>query len=287
MEPPRYLPRSAFEALRAPRPLDAAFEWLWSAGSLDGLRLPTVAVVGTRGATAYGKRLTHTIARDLAKAGCCVLSGLAMGIDTAAHEGALDGGGPTIGVLGSGHAVLFPSRNAELAERMLAAGGAVLSPYPPHQIAQPFQFLARNGVVAALADAVLVVEAPARSGALNTAGWAAGHIPVLAVPGDVDRRHVQGCLALIRDGATLARGATDVLEALGQCAAPSAPTRPEPADPLARAIVRQLDQGERDLDALVEALGAPPHDVLAQLAMLELDGRVAPRGGGRYSRVQE
>lgn len=288
MEPPRYLPRSAFEALRAPRPLDAVFEWLWSAGSLQGLRLPTVAVVGTRGATAYGKRLTRTIARDLAKAGCCVLSGLAMGIDTAAHEGALEGGGPTIGVLGSGHAVLFPPRNAELAERMLAAGGAVLSPYPPHQIAQPFQFLARNGVVAALADAVLVVEAPARSGALNTAGWAAGHIPVLAVPGDVDRRHVQGCLALIRDGATLARSARDVLEALGQCATPSAPpTRPEPDDPLARAIVRQLDQGERDLDALVTALGASPHDVLAQLAMLELDGRVAPRGGGRYSRVQE
>lgn len=288
MEPPRYLPRSAFEALRAPRPLDGAFEWLWSAGSLEGLRLPTVAVVGTRGATAYGKRLTRAIARDLAKAGCCIISGLALGIDRAAHEGALDGGGPTIGVLGSGHALFFPPRNVELAERMLAAGGAVLSPYPPHQIAQPFQFLARNGVVAALADAVLVVEAPARSGALNTAGWAAGHIPVLAVPGDVDRRHVQGCLALIRDGATLARGAQDVLEALGQHAAPATTSmRPEPADPLALAIVRQFDQGERDLDSLVGALGAPPKDVLAQLALLELDGRVAPRGGGRYSRVQE
>lgn len=288
MEPPRYLPRSAFEALRAPRPLDAAFEWLWASGSLEGLRRPTVAVVGTRGATAYGKRLTRTIARDLAKAGCCVISGLAMGIDTAAHQGALEGGGPTVGVLGSGHALFFPPRNAELAERMLAAGGGVLSPYPPHQIAQPFQFLARNGVVAALADAVLVVEAPMRSGALNTAGWAAGRIPVLAVPGDVDRRHVQGCLALIRDGATLARNAQDVLEALGlHRAAVDAPTRPEPADPLARAIFRQLDQGERELDALVEALGAPPNDVLAQLAMLELDGRVLPLGGGRYSRVQQ
>lgn len=288
MEPPRYLPRAAFEDLRAPRPLDAAFEWLWSAGSLEGLRLPTVAVVGTRGATAYGKRLTRLIARDLAKAGCCILSGLALGIDAAAHEGALDGGGPTIGVLGSGHAAFFPSRNAELAERMIAAAGAVLSPYPPHQIAQPFQFLARNGVVAALADAVLVIEAPARSGALNTAGWAAGRIPVLAVPGDVDRRHVQGCLALIRDGATLARSADDVLEALGQRAVFSgAPARPEPADPLARTILTQLDDGERDLDAIVRAVGARPNDALAQLALLELDGRVAPCGGGRYSRVQE
>ncbi len=287
MEPPRYLPRSTFETLRGSRPLDVAFEWLWSVGSLEGLRLPTVAVVGTRGATAYGKRLTRTIARDLAKAGCCIISGLAMGIDTAAHEGALEGGGPTIGVLGSGHAVFFPPRNAELAERMLAAGGGILSPYPPHQIAQPFQFLARNGVVAALADAVLVVEAPARSGALNTAGWAAGQIPVLAVPGDVDRRHVQGCLALIRDGATLARNAQDVLEALGRHATPTAPSRPEPADALARAIFRHLDQGEHDLDALLETLGASSNDVLAQLALLELDGRVAPCGGGRYARVQE
>lgn len=288
MEPPRYLPRSTFEALREPRPLDVAFEWLWSLGSLEGLRRPTVAVVGTRYATAAGKRLTGRIASDLAAAGCCIISGLALGVDAAAHEGALDGGGTTIGVLGSGHAAFFPHRNAALAERMVASGGAVLSPYPPHQIAQPFQFLARNAVVAALADAVLVVEAPARSGALNTAGWAAGRIPVLAVPGDVDRRQVQGCLALIRDGATLARDAGDVLEALGLARAPaSRPKRPEPADPLARAIVRRLDDGECEFDALVDAVAAPANAVLTQLALLEIDGRVACGGGARYARVQE
>ena len=132
------------------------------------------------------------------------------------HEGALSTGAPTIGVIGGGHRNFFPPRNQTLAERMLTEGGAVISPYPPDHPALPHQFLARNGVVAALADAVLVIEAPARSGALNTASWAAGRVPVLAVPGDVDRKHVQGCLALIRDGATLARSAEDVLEALGR-----------------------------------------------------------------------
>jgi DNA processing protein len=288
VESPSYLPREQFEALRAPRPLDAAFEALWSTGSLEGLCRPTVAVVGTRAATPYGRRLARSFGRDLAAAGCCVISGLAVGIDTAAHEGALEGGGPTIGVLGGGHACFFPSRNAALAERMIAAGGAVLSPYPPHQIAQPFQFLQRNGIVAVLADAVVVIEAPARSGALNTASWAAGRVPVLAVPGDVDRRHIQGCLALIRDGATLARSAADVLEAIGIRVESAAPARRDAVKGrLPRAILARLRQGECAVDELIDATGAPSNEILVQLALLELGGRAEPRGGGRYGCVQE
>jgi DNA processing protein len=217
---PTYESAEAVAAARGGRGFEAAASGLWCCGELAGLGRPCIAIVGTRAATPYGRRLAHQFAAELGRAGCCVLSGLALGIDAAAHEGALSAGAPTIGVLGSGHRHFFPPRNRSLAERMLGAGGAVLSPYPPEQAAFPGQFLQRNGIVAALADAVLVVEAPARSGALNTAGWAAGRIPVLAVPGDVDRKHVQGCLALIRDGATLARSAGDVLEALGQCALP-------------------------------------------------------------------
>ena len=156
-------------------------------GSLAGLGRPSVAIVGTRAATPYGRRLARTFARDLGAAGCAIVSGLALGIDAAAHEGALDAGAPTIGVLGSGHDRFFPRRNLELARRIVDAQGAVLSPFPPEQEAAPWHFLARNAIVAALADAVVVIEAPARSGALNTAGWAAPRIPVLAVPGDVDR----------------------------------------------------------------------------------------------------
>jgi DNA processing protein len=169
---------------------------------------------------------------------------------------------------------------------MLGGGGAVLSPYPPEQAAFPGQFLQRNGVVAALADAVLVVEAPARSGALNTAGWAAGRIPVLAVPGDVDRKHVQGCLALIRDGATLARRAGDVLETLGQCALPLVSPVTAPArDPTARALLRAIDAGAADFDEIVAASGISAPAALAALAVLELEGTVESCGAARYARV--
>ena len=145
-------------------------------GSLAGLGRPTVAIVGTRAATPYGRRLARTFARDLGAAGCAIVSGLALGIDAAAHEGALDAGAPTIGVLGSGHDRFFPRRNLELARRIVAARRGALA-LSTRQEAAPWQFLARNGIVAALADAVVVVEAPARSGALNTAGWAAPRIP--------------------------------------------------------------------------------------------------------------
>ncbi|HEY9084644.1 MAG TPA: DNA-processing protein DprA [Candidatus Tyrphobacter sp.] len=288
MTQPRYEPRARFAALRSPRGFPAKAAGLWCAGSLEGLARPCVAVVGTRSATPYGRRLARGFARELAAAGCCILSGLALGIDACAHEGALDAGAPTIGVLGGGHDHFFPRRNLVLAERIVAGGGAVLSPFAPEHPALPAQFLERNGVVAALADAVLVVEAPARSGALNTASWAAGHVPVLAVPGDVDRPHVAGCLALIRDGALLARTAADVLEALNLplllLDEKRAPQIHAPADPTARSLLALLAAGERDLDDLIAASGATPAAALAALALLEIDGHVEPLGASRYAR---
>jgi DNA processing protein len=284
MEPAVYLPHARFEGLREPRPFEVAYPGLWGVGPLEGLRLPSVAIVGTRAATPYGSRLAHAFALALGRAGCCIVSGLALGIDTAAHRGALEAGAPTIGVLGCGHEQFFPRRNRALAEQMIAGGGAVLSPFAPAVAAYPSQFLDRNGIVAALADAVVVIEAPSRSGALNTAGWAAGRIPVLAVPGDVDRPHVQGCLALIRDGATLARSPEDVLEALGMHGTSECrPRRKPPADPLARELLAALAQGHDALDALVAATGANAAAILASLAMLEIDGRIESRGGGTYA----
>lgn len=271
---PVYYPRERLEAARGGRPFEAA-SGLWWAGDLSALAHPTVAIVGTRAATPLGRRLAREIAAQLGRSGCCVISGLALGIDAHAHQGALDAGAPTVGVLGGGHHWFFPRRNRALAEAMLAAGGAVVSPFPPERPPQPGQFLARNGVVAALSDAVLVVEAPARSGALNTAGWAAGRIPVMAMPGDVDRKHVQGCLALIRDGATLARNADDVLEALGLCRSPQLPL-PGSKD---NALLAALDGGARTVDELAAATGLDPPAVLAALTVLELDGDVAIDGG--------
>jgi DNA processing protein len=250
------------------------------------LRRPTVAIVGTRAATAYGKKLARQFAADLGAAGCCIISGLALGIDAAAHQGALDAGAATIGILGSGHGAFFPSRNRPLAEQMLQRGGAVLSPYAPEQPACPWQFLERNGVVAALSDAVVVIEAPARSGALNTAGWAAGRIPVFAVPGDVDRAHVAGCHALIRDGAILARNAQDVIDDLRLPAPHAAQASLFESnaieDPLQRRIVHALREGERSIDELLAAAACPPAQVLAALSMLEVSGVIESRPGQRY-----
>lgn len=286
MDAPCLVPLEAFASLRPQRAVPPLFQALWAQGSLEGLRRPAVAIVGTRAATAYGKAVARRFAAELGAAGCCIISGLALGIDAAAHQGALESGAPTIGMLGSGHERFFPVRNRTLAAQMIERGGAVLSPYPPLQTAQPHQFLQRNGVVAALADAVLVIEAPARSGALNTAGWAAGRIPVFAVPGDVDRAHVAGCHALIRDGATLARSAQDVIDDLGLEAAlaPAAQPRACIASPLEQRVMQALEEGEVALEDLLQALDEPAAGVLAALSMLELSGALEERPGRRYVR---
>lgn len=284
MRDPTFASRQRIEEARG-RSLEAAAPGLWSCGSLEGLARPCVAIVGTRAATPYGLRIARQFAASLGQAGCCIISGLALGIDASAHEGALQVQAPTIGVLGGGHRHFFPRRNRPLAARILAGGGAILSPYPPDQPAMPAQFLQRNGIVAALADAVLVVEAPSRSGALNTAGWAAGRIPVLAVPGDVDRKHIQGCLALIRDGAVLARHPGDVLEMIGQPAlfTPDAISRPR--DDVTAKLLAALDGGALALDDLVAACSIDAPAALAALTLLELEGAVESCGSSTYARV--
>lgn len=284
MRDPIFESRERIEEARG-RPFEAAAAGLWAWGSIDALARPCVAIVGTRAATPYGLRLARQFAASLGQAGCCIISGLALGIDAGAHEGALQAGTPTIGVLGGGHRHFFPGRNRPLAARILAGGGAILSPYPPDQPAKPAQFLQRNGVVAALADAVLVVEAPARSGALNTAGWAAGRIPVLAVPGDVDRKHVQGCLALLRDGAVLARNPADVLEAIGQPALLAPLALPRARDGVAAALLSALEGGAMQLDDLVATCSIDAPAALAALTLLELEGEVEACGCSTYARV--
>jgi DNA processing protein len=282
-EPDRYS-RDSIEAVREGRGLDVSVGGGWYVGTLECLRRPCVAVVGTRAATPLGKRLSREFGRDLGAAGCTIVSGLALGIDAAAHEGALDAGAPTVGVLGGGHHHFFPARNRELAERMVAGGGAVLSPFEPDDVPMPYRFLERNVLVAALADALVVVEAPARSGALNTAGLAGGRIPTFAVPGDVDRRHVAGCLALIRDGAVLARSAADVLDGLRL-----PPVLPSlevfaPSGAADRAIAAALSESPRTIEELTSVVNLGVPALLAALTSLELRGFVEPRGSGVYAR---
>jgi DNA processing protein len=281
-----WVPRAELEALCGGRLRDAALDGLWVAGSLEGLAAPAVAIVGARAPSDEGRRRARRLAHDLARAGVCVVSGLALGIDGAAHEGALSAGAPTIGVLGGGHEHFFPPRHRELGARIVTHGGAVVSPYAPEVVPQPWQFLARNGVIAALADAVVVVEAAARSGALNTAGHAGDRgIPVLAFPGDVDRPKAAGCNALIRDGATLVRDADDVLAALPF---PLAPPAAKDAQVLCnerdsaaiRRVVTALRDGACDPGTLADRLNLAPAELFPLLTELELAGRIAGGADG-------
>lgn len=282
----RWVARAQLDELCGERLGDAVLDGLWVAGALDGLRAPCVAVVGTRAPSDDGRRRARRLADELARAGVCVVSGLALGIDGAAHEGALAASAPTIGVLGGGHDHFFPPRHRELAARIAAGGGAVVSPFAPDVVARPWQFLARNAVIAALADAVVVVEAAARSGALNTAGHAGDRgIPVLAIPGDVDRPKAAGCNALIRDGATLVRDAEDVLAALplprrarrsgaATAAARDAHAARQADSADVRRILAALRDAACDPGLLADRLDLAAAELFPLLTELELSGRI-------------
>ena len=285
---PQYIFREGIFATRPERARGVRFGGLWVAGSLASLRLPTVAIVGSRAPSDAGRTRARVLAATLAERGVCVISGLAHGIDAAAHAGAVESGKPTIAVLGGGHRHFFPKRNLELAEAILVHGGAVLSPFQPDEPARPPQFLQRNAVVAALADMVVVVEAAERSGALNTARWAVDmNVDVLAFPGDVERTVAAGCNALIRDGATLVRDADDVFEALGMERSDAKALQPTlfdryAGDPTALALFKALAARDLGIDALIDITGSPPAAVLSTLVRLEIDGAIERRDGANF-----
>lgn len=177
---------------------------------------PSVAIVGTRKATAEGMELARKWARQLAASGAVVVSGLAMGIDAAAHEGTLGADGITVAVLACGLDSIYPRQNEKLAKRILESGGAIISEYPEGTPSYPDQFLARNRIVSGLSAAVIVVEAPERSGSLATARLAAEQgREVFVAPGSVNNFNYRGSHKLIRDGARLAGSVEDILEDLG------------------------------------------------------------------------
>ena len=185
-------------------------------GVVPDSQLPAIAIVGTRKATTAGIRIAEEVAAGLASRGITIISGLAMGIDTAAHRGALGVRGRTVAVLGNGISEIYPAQNERLAEEILEAGGAIISEYPPGEPSFRGNFIHRNRIISGLSVAVVVIEAPLRSGALNTAGFAAEQgRSVFVVPGPITHPNYVGSHALIRDGAILATGAADILEDLG------------------------------------------------------------------------
>jgi len=241
-----------------------------------------VAIVGSRRPSPYGEAVAEQLAADLARAGVIVISGLALGIDAAAHRGALVGGGVTVAVMGTGVDVVYPAAHSRLAEDILAAGGALVSQFPDGTTPRRHNFPARNWTMAALSDAVLVVEAAERSGALITAEAALDlHKEVMAVPGSVFSPLSVGTHGLIRDGAALVQNARDVLAALGAGQEVlDDPLAPPPRLGLARLPGRDgILSHLSDVLALTAAeiarkLQLPVAEVLARLTALELDGAV-------------
>jgi DNA processing protein len=264
--------------------------WLWG---MQTPRAPAVAVVGARRATFSGLDIAHSLGRDLAEAGIQVVSGMALGIDGAAHRGALDGGGSTVAVLGCGIDVCYPRRHLALRDD-IRAGGCVISEEARDAPPLRPQFPKRNRLIAALACAVVVVEASARSGALSTARWAVDlGREVLAVPGSIRSPVSEGTNLLIRDGARPFLGVDDLFEAVPELAGAAVGSgRGEVArqtelrlSPPLREILGRMGTDPVHPDTVGSALGLPAAVVAARLGALELVGAVMSLPGGLVART--
>jgi DNA processing protein len=258
---------------------------LWYRGTLEAFDAPMVAVVGSRSASAASLDIAARLAEGLAGMGITVVSGLARGVDSAAHRGALRCG-RTIAVLGSGLDRLYPAEHRPLAQA-IAERGLVLSEYPPHRPALPFHFPLRNRLISGLSAATVVVEAAEKSGSLITAGYALEQgREVMAVPGVVAGGRNRGGHALIRDGAALVETAEDVLQQLGW-ACPGAPSRAATGrtGPETDPVLRNMREGEVcSVEQLAADTGLGPARLLQRLAELELGGLVRRLAGGRFVR---
>ena len=245
---------------------------LYLRGRLDLLAGRRIAIVGSRAATPVGRRAAERISRDLSAAGVTVVSGMAFGIDGAAHRGALGECGGTIAVLGSGPDRPYPSAHRELYER-IATEGLLVSEFPPGEMPRPYHFPRRNRIIAALASGVVVVEAARKSGALITVDHALDlGREVFGVPGSLENPQAEGVHALIREGAHLVTSAAEILETMGWVPADLGPLFAEVEGSGIR-----LDRTPRSLDELVEGSGLSPAKLLSLLTRMEMEGR-AVRG---------
>ncbi len=242
-----------------------------------------IAIVGTRRASPEGKTIAHRFARELAAAGCTIVSGLAFGIDAAAHEGCLAAGGKTIAVLAGGLDGVYPRNHARLAERILATGGGLVSEYPPGAAPYPSRFIERNRIISGLARGTLIVEAPPHSGALTTARQAAlANRDVFAVPGSIAHDHFAGSHALIRQGATLVTAAHDILEEYGLAVRGNADTIPADATPQEVLVLRALraHPAPQDAERIAAATGLGTRDAARAIGFLLAKDLIKEAGVG-------
>ena len=273
---------------------------LFVRGNVAALSLPQLAIVGSRNATPAGAETAHSFALHLAAGGFCITSGLAEGIDAAAHRGALAARGRTLAVCGTGPDIVYPRQHESLADEIVAAGGAIVSEFAPGTPVYRANFPRRNRLISGLSVGTLVVEAGARSGALITARHAMEQgREVFAIPGSIHNPVARGCHQLIRNGAKLVETAADILEELGGLLAslrlPDAPvcegTLPEAPDSAAETdteyaqLLVAMGWDPVDADSLVARSGLTIGEVSSMLLMLELQGSVRALSSGRYQRA--
>lgn len=266
--------------------------YVW--GELSSTDAHALAIVGSRKTSQYGIQTARQLGFQLASSGFTIVSGLARGIDTHAHEGAVAAGGRTVAVIGSGLGQVYPPENMALAEKIASGYGAVVSEFPLNTSPSKKTFPMRNRIVAAWSRAVVVVECPEWSGARITANIA-GELgrPIYAVPGQIDRPSSAGCNALIREGATLITSGHDIMDDLSLLPLESAPHESVISDSVQ--IFPELDGSERlihdalgndsmRVDDILENTGLPLPEVNALLLKLEIQGLVCQQPGGRFTR---
>lgn len=267
-------------------------ECLYVSGNPEVLHLPALAIVGSRNPTSGGARNAFEFARYLGESGFCIVSGLAQGIDAAAHRGALDAGTPTIAFLGHGVDLIYPAKNRDLAAAV-ARGGALVSEFPLGMEPRRSLFPQRNRLISGLSVGTLVVEAARQSGSLITARLAGEQgREVFALPGSIHNPLARGCHQLIREGAKLIESAADIVAELAALTghvllqavdAEVAPKSVSDADPEYVKLLEHLSHDPISIDAIVARSGLTIGEVSSMLLILELDGTVEKLSGGRYA----
>lgn len=256
---------------------------MWVAGTLPK-ECKTVAIIGSRKPTNYGRSVNDKITRKLVEYGVVIISGLAIGHDGMAHRACLDAGGTTVAVLGNGLNKIYPSSHQDLGKRIIKQGGALISEYPPDTPVMPYQFLERNRIISGLADIVVVIEAGEKSGTLNTVSHALEQgRDVMAVMGNIDAPLSRGCNKLIATGATPVLSADDILLKL------DIDPRKKPAqkgikfeNPDAQFIYDLINRNISDEDELIALGKMPPNKVRAILTILELQGYIRSSGNNKW-----
>ena len=258
---------------------------LYYAGRLECLDAPMVALVGTRKASSYGLGMARSIARELAMEGITVVSGLARGIDSAAHTGALEGDGCTLGVLGSGINNPYPPENTPLLRRIAGGKGLIISEYPLDAEPIAFHFPYRNRIISGLSQATVFVEGAVKSGGMHTVNSALVQgREVFAVPGLVGTKGAEGPHAILREGARIVTSARDILDDLGLSRDKKrrAKNTVKITDPMQRAILKCLRQEPMTVEMLANCLQTDTSDVLAQLTVMEISGFITREAGNLF-----